>query len=116
MRRNAATYVEQASLLLDVARAEIRFNSEWMDELSSQDFVRLCSHYTSYRVHFLGVLPITLDRLPADFVLSSQTLCSHTFLRVILSPRFCPVSCGLLQVVLLPQVVFSLLGCEVPPA
>ena len=50
VKRNAATYVEQAGVLLDVARAEIRFNSEWMDELSSQDFVRLCSHYTVARL------------------------------------------------------------------
>jgi tyrosyl-tRNA synthetase len=50
VRRNAATYVEQAGLVLDVERAEIRFNSEWMDRLSSADFVRLCSHYTVARL------------------------------------------------------------------
>ncbi len=47
---NAATYVDQASLVLDVSRAEVRFNSEWMDELSPSDFVRLCSHYTVARL------------------------------------------------------------------
>jgi tyrosyl-tRNA synthetase len=50
VRENAATYVEQARLLLDVDKTEIRFNSEWMDRLSSSDFVRLCSHYTVARL------------------------------------------------------------------
>ena len=50
VKENAATYVEQARLLLDVDTAEIRFNSEWMDQLTSSDFVRLCSHYTVARL------------------------------------------------------------------
>jgi tyrosyl-tRNA synthetase len=50
VKENAATYVEQARLVLDVDNAEIRFNSEWMDRLSSADFVRLCSHYTVARL------------------------------------------------------------------
>ncbi|MFP8881744.1 MAG: tyrosine--tRNA ligase, partial [Myxococcota bacterium] len=44
--RNATTYTEQVGQILDIDRAEVRFNSEWMEELSSSDFVRLCSHYT----------------------------------------------------------------------
>lgn len=47
---NAATYVEQARRVLDVDRAEVRFNSEWMDALSPADIVRLCSHYTVARL------------------------------------------------------------------
>jgi tyrosyl-tRNA synthetase len=50
VRVNADTYVDQASLLIDRARAEIRFNSEWMDALTPSDFVRLCSHYTVARL------------------------------------------------------------------
>ena len=50
VKQNAATYVEQAGLLLDVDRAEIRFNSEWMDRLTPSDFVRLCSHFTVARL------------------------------------------------------------------
>jgi tyrosyl-tRNA synthetase len=48
--RNAKTYVEQVGRILDVDNAEVRFNSEWMEELSSADFVRLCSHYTVARM------------------------------------------------------------------
>lgn len=47
---NAKTYVAQASRMLDVERAEVRFNSEWMDALKPADFVRLCSHSTVARL------------------------------------------------------------------
>jgi tyrosyl-tRNA synthetase len=47
---NARTYVDQAARILDVSRAEVRFNSEWMEELRPSDFVKLCSHYTVARL------------------------------------------------------------------
>lgn len=47
---NAKTYVEQVSKLLDVSRAEVRFNSEWVSKLTPADFVRLCSTYTVARI------------------------------------------------------------------
>jgi len=50
VRRNAATYVEQIRKVLDVDRAEVRYNSEWMDRMSPADFVRLCSRYTVARL------------------------------------------------------------------
>jgi tyrosyl-tRNA synthetase len=50
VRRNAATYVEQAGRVLDVERAEIRYNGEWMDEMRPGDFVRLCSTFTVARL------------------------------------------------------------------
>lgn len=50
VRTNAATYVEQVSRILDVERVEIRFNNEWMSQLSPVDFVRLCSKYTVARL------------------------------------------------------------------
>jgi tyrosyl-tRNA synthetase len=50
VRRNAATYVDQVRLILDVDRAEIRYNSEWTDEMRPADFVRLCSSYTVARI------------------------------------------------------------------
>jgi tyrosyl-tRNA synthetase len=50
VRANAATYVDQVSTILDVDRAEIRFNSEWMSRFSPSDFVKLCSHYTVARL------------------------------------------------------------------
>jgi len=50
VKENANTYVEQVGKVLDVSRAEVRFNSEWMEKLSSSDMVRLCSHYTVARL------------------------------------------------------------------
>ena len=35
VRRNAATYVDQVGHILDVERAEVRFNSEWMNAMST---------------------------------------------------------------------------------
>src|SRR5438067_9452989 len=43
---NAETYKTQIFKLLDPAKTEIRFNSEWMDKLGSDGFVRLASHVT----------------------------------------------------------------------
>ncbi len=50
VERNAKTYVEQVGQILDVENAEVRFNSEWMEEPSSADLVRLCSHHTVARM------------------------------------------------------------------
>src|SRR5262245_59448515 len=46
VRRNAATYVEQAGRVIDVSRAELRLNGERMEGISPDAFVRLCSCYT----------------------------------------------------------------------
>src|ERR1700704_3666542 len=43
---NAETYKAQVFKLLDPAKTEIRFNSEWMDKLDSDGFIRLSSHGT----------------------------------------------------------------------
>ncbi|HWN11048.1 MAG TPA: tyrosine--tRNA ligase [Pyrinomonadaceae bacterium] len=43
---NAETYKQQIFKLLDPAKTELRFNSEWMDKLGSDDFIRLASHVT----------------------------------------------------------------------
>jgi len=48
--QNARTYVEQVARLIDVSSIELRFNGEWMDKLSSAEFVRLCSQATVARM------------------------------------------------------------------
>jgi tyrosyl-tRNA synthetase len=50
IEENARTYVAQVSKILDVERAEVRFNGEWMNDLRPADFVRLCAHYTVARL------------------------------------------------------------------
>jgi tyrosyl-tRNA synthetase len=43
---NAETYKQQIFKLLDAEKTEIRFNSEWMNELGAAGFIRLASHVT----------------------------------------------------------------------
>ncbi len=42
--RNAQTYAAQAFCILDRARTEVRYNSEWMDGMTAADFIRLSSY------------------------------------------------------------------------
>jgi tyrosyl-tRNA synthetase len=46
INKNAETYKAQIFKLLDPAKTEIRFNSEWMDKVGSDGFIRLASHVT----------------------------------------------------------------------
>jgi tyrosyl-tRNA synthetase len=47
---NAQTYLEQVFKILDREKTEIRYNSEWLDKLSSYDIVRLCAKYRVARM------------------------------------------------------------------
>ncbi len=47
---NARTYFEQASLVLDRARTEIRYNSEWSLPLGADGMIRLAARYTLARL------------------------------------------------------------------
>jgi len=47
---NAKTYFAQASLVLDAAKTEIRYNSEWCDALGSRGMIQLASRYTVARM------------------------------------------------------------------
>jgi tyrosyl-tRNA synthetase len=47
---NARTYFEQAALVLDRTRTEIRYNSEWSNPLGADGMIRLASHYTLARL------------------------------------------------------------------
>src|SRR5678815_1694450 len=43
---NARTYYAQASLVLDPARTEVRYNSEWSDPLGARGMIELAARYT----------------------------------------------------------------------
>jgi len=47
---NAKTYFAQASLVLDPARTEIRYNSEWCDPLGARGMIELSAKYTVARI------------------------------------------------------------------
>jgi len=50
IRVNAATYFEQAALVLDRDRTEVRYNSEWCQALGADGMIRLASSYTLARL------------------------------------------------------------------
>ena len=47
---NAQTYYKQASMVLDPARTEIRYNSEWGDALGARGMIKLAGKYTVARM------------------------------------------------------------------
>ncbi|MCM0607909.1 MAG: tyrosine--tRNA ligase [Ideonella sp. WA131b] len=47
---NASTYYQQASLVLDPAKTEIRYNSEWSDALGTRGLIQLSARYTLARL------------------------------------------------------------------
>ncbi len=50
IKANAETYYQQASLVLDPARTEIRYNSEWCAPLGAPGMVQLAAKYTVARM------------------------------------------------------------------
>ncbi len=47
---NAQTYYQQASMVLDPARTEIRYNSEWSDPLGARGLIELAARYNVARM------------------------------------------------------------------
>ncbi|MGA0571602.1 tyrosine--tRNA ligase [Variovorax sp. VNK109] len=50
IKANAETYYRQASLVLDPAKTEIRYNSEWSDPLGARGMIQLAAKYTVARM------------------------------------------------------------------
>ena len=65
---NARTYFEQVGLVVDLDRAEVRWNSEWSDPLGARGMISLASRYTVARMmerddfarRFAGGVPISV--------------------------------------------------------
>ena len=49
-RSNAETYVNQAKVILDMDKAIVKYNSEWLGKMNFNDVVRLASSYTVARM------------------------------------------------------------------
>ena len=68
IQANATTYHAQASKVLDPARTEIRYNSEWSDPLGAAGMIKLAAKYTVARMlerddfakRFAGQQPIAI--------------------------------------------------------
>jgi len=50
IRANAETYFNQASMVLDADKTEIRYNSEWNDALGARGMITLAARYTVARM------------------------------------------------------------------
>lgn len=50
VQQNAETYLAQVYKILDRDKTEVRYNSEWLGEMTSYDVVRLCGHYRLARM------------------------------------------------------------------
>ena len=50
IKANAETYYTQAAKVLDPARTEIRYNSEWCDQLGARGMIELSAKYTVARM------------------------------------------------------------------
>lgn len=46
IKQNAKTYFDQAGKVLDVKKAEIRYNSEWLGKLKFDDLLKLAANFT----------------------------------------------------------------------
>src|SRR6202140_5798169 len=47
---NSKTYLDQVFKILDREKTEVRYNSEWLDKMTSYDIVRLCGKYRVARM------------------------------------------------------------------
>jgi tyrosyl-tRNA synthetase len=69
--QNAETYKKQVFKILDPAKTEVRFNSEWLEPLHFVDVIRLCQKYTVAQImerddftkRFKDGIPISLHEL-----------------------------------------------------
>lgn len=68
---NAETYLEQAAHVIDIDKAEVRWNSEWCNQLGATGLIQLASRYTVARLlerddfakRFAEQLPIAVHEL-----------------------------------------------------
>jgi len=66
--KNAQTYYQQASLVLDPQRTEVRYNSEWCEPLGASGMIQLAAKYTVARMlerddftkRYKGGIPISV--------------------------------------------------------
>lgn len=71
VKHNAETYLNQLSKIIDVSKAQIAFNSDWLDELASSEIIQLLSrvtvaqlmHRNDFNKRFTNNTPIAMHEL-----------------------------------------------------
>ena len=87
---NAKTYFEQASLVLDPDKTEIRYNSEWSDPLGARGMIQLAARYTVARMmerddfskRFKGGIPISVHEFLYPLMQGYDSVALHSDLEL----------------------------------
>jgi tyrosyl-tRNA synthetase len=87
---NAKTYFEQAALVLDREKTEIRYNSEWSMALGADGMIKLASRYTVARIleredftkRFQGGVPISIHEFLYPLMQGYDSVALHADLEL----------------------------------
>jgi tyrosyl-tRNA synthetase len=90
IEQNAQTYFAQASLVLDPAKTEIRYNSEWSDPLGARGMIELAAKYTVARIleredftkRFKAGTPISVHELLYPLMQGYDSVALHSDLEL----------------------------------
>jgi tyrosyl-tRNA synthetase len=82
---NAKTYMEQVYKILSSENIEVRYNSEWLGNLTGHDMIRLCAHYRlarmlereDFRSRLAGNLPIAIHELLYPLLQAYDSVALH---------------------------------------
>lgn len=87
---NAETYLEQAAHVIDIEKAEVRWNSEWCNQLGATGLIQLASRYTVARLlerddfakRFAEQLPIAMHELIYPLMQGYDSVALHADLEL----------------------------------
>lgn len=87
---NAETYLEQAAHVIDIDKAEVRWNSEWCNQLGATGLIQLASRYTVARLlerddfakRFVEQLPIAVHELIYPLMQGYDSVALHADLEL----------------------------------
>lgn len=87
---NAETYLEQAAHVIDIEKAEVRWNSEWCNQLGATGLIQLASRYTVARLlerddfakRFSEQLPIAVHELIYPLMQGYDSVALHADLEL----------------------------------
>ena len=87
---NAETYLEQAAHVIDIEKAEVRWNSEWCNQLGATGLIQLASRYTVARLlerddfakRFAEQLPIAVHELIYSLMQGYDSVALHADLEL----------------------------------
>ncbi|BEI43438.1 MULTISPECIES: tyrosine--tRNA ligase [unclassified Polynucleobacter] len=87
---NAKTYYQQASIILDPSKTEVRYNSEWCDALGARGMITLAAKYTVARMlerddftkRYRGGVPISVHEFLYPLMQGYDSVALHSDLEL----------------------------------